>query len=310
MRIRLLFILCLGVLLAPLHAQDDTPDDIPPVLITGVWARPALMSTGGVSKAYMTIENTTDFALQLTHAAAWGADEVQLYETQTNGGEVQMRHLPAIDLEPGAAVALEPGGLHLMLLGLQRDLSTGDALSLELTFEQPNNGEALTLVVGVPVLDEAPPASDFVVLDAWARPTALESGVQVTPQAGMHEHPVHSHHEGVHDLLITSEVTAVYLRMLNRGTGDHLTGALADVAGVVEIHETQMQDGVMRMRPTRSIALEADEVAVLEPGGLHIMLMDVQRGLVAGDAIMVTLLMESGLELPVAVPVRNGPGSS
>ncbi len=47
-----------------------------------------------------------------------------------------MREVPGIDLPAGEVVALEPGGLHVMLIGLVDDLRPGDTFDLTLSFEQ------------------------------------------------------------------------------------------------------------------------------------------------------------------------------
>jgi periplasmic copper chaperone A len=272
------------------------------LVITGAWARPAVVETH-VSAVYLTIENAGDAPRQLIDAATRIAGEVQIHESRMADGVMQMRQLEGLEIAPGEVVALEPGGYHLMLLDLQADLVVGEAISLELVFEAAEGNEPLTITIGVPVLDEAPPASPIVVLDAWARPTAILPELEATPEASMHGHDMS--HE-TQDMIVTSDVTAVYMRLLNRGESDErLIAARADVAGMVEIHESRMQAGVMQMRPVEAINVRVNDVAVLEPGGLHIMFMAMQRGLIAGDAIVVTLIFESGLELPVAVPVRD-----
>ncbi|MCU0274542.1 MAG: copper chaperone PCu(A)C, partial [Acidimicrobiales bacterium] len=62
-----------------------------------------------------------------------------------------MRPVDGIDLPAGEAVALEPGGLHVMLLDLPAPLEIGQTYELTLTFEQA--GEQ---TVTVEVREEAP----------------------------------------------------------------------------------------------------------------------------------------------------------
>lgn len=300
------------------HAQESEP----PLLISGVWARPALVQTG-VSAVYMAIENTTDTAYTLsTVAASQTAEEVQIHESSMVDNVMQMNPVDGLAIGPGETALLQPGGFHMMMLGLHDELAVGDAFSLELSFDASDQSEPLVLTIGVPVLEEAPPPSPILILDAWVRPTATrdESGetamesmeAETTPEA-MSGHEMSSHSMDSDSMAtaepgvtITSNVTAIYMHILNRGeSDDQLVAARTDAAGVVEIHESRMQDGVMQMRPVEQVTAPVGERAVLEPGGLHMMLMEVQHGLVAGDAIMVTLIFESGLELPVAVPVRD-----
>jgi hypothetical protein len=90
--------------------------------------------------------------------------------------------------------------------------------------------------------------------------------------------------------------------------GDRLISASSSVCSEVELH-THIQEGdVMRMRPVEDI--EVKDTAVLKPGGLHVMLMDLNHPLKEGDQIPLTLVFEKGGEIHLQVPVRKKPGHS
>ena len=72
-----------------------------------------------------------------------------------------------------------------------------------------------------------------------------------------------------------------------------------------EIHETAMEDGAMSMREVGEIALPAGTTVNLEPGGYHIMLLDLARPLSVGDKFDVTLTFETAGEQVVEVEVRE-----
>jgi copper(I)-binding protein len=97
---------------------------------------------------------------------------------------------------------------------------------------------------------------------------------------------------------------ALYFTAANEGgETDVLIGASSDVAGGVEIHETtQAEDGTMRMRPVTGLDLPAGETLTLEPGGLHVMLIDVEP-LEEGEDIAVTLHWESAGDMEVEAEV-------
>ena len=62
------------------------------------------------------------------------------------------------------------------------------------------------------------------------------------------------------------------------------------------------EGGVMRMRRVDSLDLPAGKTVALEPGGYHVMLLDINRPLKAGEHVAVTLVIEEGgkrFELPV-----------
>ncbi|MEH0166024.1 copper chaperone PCu(A)C [Paucibacter sp. JuS9] len=69
-----------------------------------------------------------------------------------------------------------------------------------------------------------------------------------------------------------------------------LVEASSPVASMVEIHEMAMEGSVMRMRAVESLPLPAGKSVEFKPGGLHVMLMGLNRPLAAGDKIPLTLV--------------------
>lgn len=95
-----------------------------------------------------------------------------------------------------------------------------------------------------------------------------------------------------------------------------LVAASSPVAGVVEIHEMAMRDNVMRMRAVDALALPAGKAVKLEPGGYHVMLMQLKGPLNAGDTVALELVFEGTDKaretVQVQAPVRaltSGHGS-
>lgn len=103
---------------------------------------------------------------------------------------------------------------------------------------------------------------------------------------------------------------AAYLTLTNDGeVTDQLTGAATDVAETVEIHETSLEDGSMSMRPVGGVEIPAGGTVVLEPGGLHLMLVDVTTALEEGDPVTLTLTFAHAGERTVEarmVPLGGG----
>ena len=93
---------------------------------------------------------------------------------------------------------------------------------------------------------------------------------------------------------------------------DRLMGASSPVAGRAEIHEMTMDGQVMRMREQKDgVALPAGKPVALAPGGYHIMLMDLNKPLVAGQTITVQLRFQHAppmdLDVKVAPIGAQGP---
>jgi copper(I)-binding protein len=102
--------------------------------------------------AYLSINNAGGAADKLVSATADVAASVELHEMKMEGNVMRMREVPGIDVPAGKAVALKPGGLHIMLMGLKAPLKQGEKFPLKLTFEKA--GE-VTVTVNV----EGPGAS-------------------------------------------------------------------------------------------------------------------------------------------------------
>lgn len=105
------------------------------LVIRNVWARPATKADG-LSAVYLTIENTGDQPERLLHAHCDVAGTVELHQTKMEGGVMKMQPVDGIDIPAKGTVELKPGGLHIMLIGLTRDLNPGDEIELELHFDK------------------------------------------------------------------------------------------------------------------------------------------------------------------------------
>lgn len=85
---------------------------------------------------YLTIQNGGGGADRLVGAASEVAREVQLHSMQMDGDVMRMRQVDGIDVPAGQTVALKPGGLHLMFMGLKSPLVAGTRIPLTLRFEK------------------------------------------------------------------------------------------------------------------------------------------------------------------------------
>jgi periplasmic copper chaperone A len=256
-------VLLLLALIVSGTAQAHTHIEAP---VIGAWARAGF----GVSAAYMTIENEGDHLIRLLSASSDAAAIVEIHQTTMEGEMMQMRPVEApIEIVPGESFVMEPGGYHVMLLELGADLEAGTAISLTLHMEHELDGEleAFDLVVGAPVLIEPPAPSDWVVIGAWARPTAADPDHAEATQEATAE-PMHTEAtaESMHD---AAGVSAIYMELVNRGAEDDtLISVSTDAAGLVEIHQTTVENDMMQMRPVEGgLPVAAGESVLLEPGG-------------------------------------------
>lgn len=98
---------------------------------------------------------------------------------------------------------------------------------------------------------------------------------------------------------------AGYLTLTNRGeTADRLVAATSPAAARTEIHLMAVVDGTMRMAPVPGVDLPAGTTVALEPGGYHVMLMDIVEPFAEGTRIPVTLIFERAGEVDVELAVE------
>lgn len=97
---------------------------------------------------------------------------------------------------------------------------------------------------------------------------------------------------------------AVYVLIENRGSeADAVLAATSDVSATVELHETRLEGGVMRMRPLSRVDLPPGGRVEMKPGGHHIMLLGLTRDLQPGDTVTVRRFEKAG-ERVIEAPVR------
>lgn len=127
----------------------------------------------------------------------------------------------------------------------------------------------------------AEPAQSLVIAAAWSRSTAeIEAGT------------------GIVYMTITNNTDRV----------ETLVAAKTSAAEVVEFHiHVQDANGVMRMRMVDGgrIEIPAGETVILEPGGLHLMLINLIEPLEAGASYPLTLKFERAGEWTLYVPVAD-----
>ena len=99
-----------------------------------------------VSAAFMTLHNAGTEPRALVAAAGDASEVVELHTHIHEDGMMKMRQVAKIEIPGGGSTELKPGGYHVMLINLKRQLEPGDTVSLELRFD-----DGSTLAVQAPV---------------------------------------------------------------------------------------------------------------------------------------------------------------
>jgi len=118
------------------------------VMVENTWARAtfALAKTGAV---YLSIDNHSknDIKLLSVSVDSSVASEAQLHETLMQEEMMRMREAEGgFEIPAGSSLEFLPGGKHIMLLGLEKPLSTGEKFVLSLIFE---NNEVMRVPIEV-----------------------------------------------------------------------------------------------------------------------------------------------------------------
>ena len=114
-------------------AADVTLGDL---TLTGAFTR-ATLPNAPVAGGFLTIANAGAEADRLVAVSVDFAKEGQIHEMAMEGDVMKMRQLPdGLVIPAGETVTLEPGGYHLMFMGLSRALVEGETVPVTLTFEK------------------------------------------------------------------------------------------------------------------------------------------------------------------------------
>jgi hypothetical protein len=98
---------------------------------------------------FLSVENKGSADDKLLSARAAVSQAVELHMMSMEGNVMKMRPVDAIAVPAGKTVKLEPGGLHIMFVGLKAPLAEGDSFPMTLRFEKA--GEVtVTVKVEVP----------------------------------------------------------------------------------------------------------------------------------------------------------------
>jgi copper(I)-binding protein len=118
-----------------------------------------------------------------------------------------------------------------------------------------------TILLSAALINGAATAQTVTVADAWVRATVA-----------------------------AQRATGAFLKLTVQGADATLIAVTSPVAGVTQIHEMAMSEGVMRMREvTGGVPLKAGQIFELKPGGYHIMMMDLKQPVKAGDRVLLSL---------------------
>ena len=123
MKFRILVTTLLFAIAAPALAQVQVKDP---------WVR-ATVPLQKTSGAFMQLSSSSDVRLVAAHTPVAGV--VELHEMKMEGDVMKMGPVSGIDIPAGQSVELKPGGYHIMLIDLKRQLKEGESVPITLVVE-------------------------------------------------------------------------------------------------------------------------------------------------------------------------------
>jgi copper(I)-binding protein len=146
------------------------------------WSRPAPAGRP-IAAAYLSITNNGAVPDALVSASSPLAASVQMHQTTLSEGMARMRPLQEVEIAPGKTVKIEPGGIHLMLVGLTGPLAAGTTVPLTLQFRVAGS---VTVALNIEERD-IPPAAEKsmtqtlgLVTVVACRPSSLPTQIPTT----------------------------------------------------------------------------------------------------------------------------------
>lgn len=102
--------------------------------INDAWARAA--AEGMTGAVYFTVRNTGSTPDRLLKAQSSVAKSVETHTTVMKDNVMSMQPVDGYDIPAGGELVLKPGGNHIMLVGMNKDVKADDTVTLKLQFEK------------------------------------------------------------------------------------------------------------------------------------------------------------------------------
>ncbi|MDQ7026820.1 MAG: copper chaperone PCu(A)C [Anaerolineae bacterium] len=113
---------------------------------------------------------------------------------------------------------------------------------------------------------------------------------------------------GMEDMNMSGAVSGGYLSISNNGSSDiMLMSVVADGVGMIEIHETVVENDIASMQAVENgeLLIAAGETVMLQPGSFHLMLMNLENDLVEGETLSLSLTFDNDETLIVDAIIQG-----
>ena len=217
---------------------------------------------------HLTLENKDTIPVTLQTVDSDAATRTEIQEHSMNDGSSMVQLKEGVILHPGKPVSFGDGHLQIMFRELKKNLEIGDKIDLTMHF---SDGDAID--VQLPVREKQAANNQHSIRFSHARARATHPGMSSS---------------------------AAYMDIENHGKkGVHLVSLTSPVAKKTELHTTLMKDGVMKMQEVENLNIPVGDRVQLKPGGMHVMLMGLNRQIKEGDKVPVSMTFSNGQTVSV-----------
>lgn len=121
----------LALTLGACGGKDQNEEELS---VEEAWYRMPLPGKDKTS-AYMKLENHSGQNMILRSAISDQVRTIEIHEIGEESGMFTMRRIKALEIPARQQIELKPGGLHLMLFGVDSELQPGQAIEIELHYD-------------------------------------------------------------------------------------------------------------------------------------------------------------------------------
>ena len=125
------------------HQVQESKDGLK---VLNAWVRETTPRANN-GAAYATIINDSTTPNALIAVTTPAAEKVELHTHKLDNGVVKMRRIPDITIPGHGSAKLQPGGDHMMLIGLKHSLRAGDHITLTFMFRTQDQTTLKVLVM-------------------------------------------------------------------------------------------------------------------------------------------------------------------
>jgi len=104
-----------------------------------------------VTAMFMSMDNSSSSLQDLVSVDTTASEHAELHEHKMIDGMMKMGQVEKISIDANGSAALKPGGYHIMLIGLKKDLQPGEMVDIKLTFKDGSSKTVKTEVKKIAV---------------------------------------------------------------------------------------------------------------------------------------------------------------